>query len=57
MNAVATLMVKQETVSLNSYINLYTMGAFLDNSNITLALPDVVDDSPTASIPLYVLGW
>jgi hypothetical protein len=57
MNAVAPLMIKQNTASLNSYINLYVMGAFLDNDNITLALPDVVDDSPTNSIPLYVFGW
>lgn len=56
-NGTATLMIKQETGYPNSFIALFTKGVEdFNNNNITLAMPDV-SDSPTNSIPLYVLGW
>lgn len=57
LNAVATLVVQQETGYPNTYANLYVAGAYLDNASMTLAVPTVVDDTPYASIPFYVFGW
>jgi hypothetical protein len=57
LNNTMSLVVKQETVPLNSYINMYTMGAYLLPENMNLVMPNVHDESTLNSIPLYIFGW
>lgn len=56
LNATMNLMLQQETGFPNSYINLFTAGAYLHNDNITLVMP-ATNAASTDSMTLYVLGW
>lgn len=56
MNGTMTLVAKQETSLLNTYVNMYVAGAYLDNASMTLAMPEVTDSS-TGTVPFYVFGW
>lgn len=55
----ASLFIKQETgLGPNSFASLFVRGVDgIPTKSMTLTIPNVIDNSPLLSIPLYVLGW
>jgi hypothetical protein len=51
-----TLFIKQGNVLLNSYSSMYVAGAYLDEGEMTLSIPNVIDDLNNYT-QFYIVGW